>query len=417
MTAGVTSSPLSRNRNYQLLWGSQALSQFGSNASVIAYPLLVLSMTDSAAASGLVWGTVALVQLVAGLPGGALADRWERKKIMLGSEAAQGIAVASLALAIWWGTPTMAHIVVVAAVAGLSTALFGPAEAATLPNLVRPEQLPTALAMNSARSYLGLLTGNAAGGFLFAVARAMPFATNAATRVVAFVGLCFLRMPPSVPRPRRTTRLGGEVAAGLRWVWHQRHIRATMLCAVVLNLFFTAFYLLMIVLARDRGVPAGQIGVMAAMLSVGGIVGSLVAPRLHRLVQPHVSIVAVFWWMALLTPLGAIAHSGYSVGVLLFALALLPPTANTAIMSEQLACTPDALRGRLSGALGVLAGASGTIGPVLGGLLAETATGDLAVAVCAAGIVAAAILATLSRTLRTFRRTLDREELDVEETP
>ncbi|MGH3540509.1 MAG: MFS transporter, partial [Pseudonocardiaceae bacterium] len=71
--------PLSRNPNYQLLWISQVLSGAGLSTSVIAFPLLVLALTGSAAASGLVLGTIAAAQLLAGLPAGALADRWDRK--------------------------------------------------------------------------------------------------------------------------------------------------------------------------------------------------------------------------------------------------------------------------------------------------------------------------------------------------
>src|SRR5262249_42317907 len=99
--------PLSRNRNFRLLWGSQVLSEFGLSASTIAFPLLVLAVTGSAVASGLVLSTVAAAEVVAGLPMGALADRWDRKKIMLGCEAALTIAGASLVTALLWGRPTL----------------------------------------------------------------------------------------------------------------------------------------------------------------------------------------------------------------------------------------------------------------------------------------------------------------------
>src|SRR5205814_7096737 len=126
---------------------------------------------------------------------------------------------------------------------------------------------------------------------------------------LAFVALSFLRVPVRPPVPGDTVRddsvpgdsvpetghLGREIATGLRWIWGHRHIRVTALCAVVLNLFFSAFYLVVIVLAQRRGVPSAQIGVMAAMLGVGGIVGALAAPYLYRLVSPYVSIPAVLW--------------------------------------------------------------------------------------------------------------------------
>ncbi|MGH3572953.1 MAG: MFS transporter, partial [Pseudonocardiaceae bacterium] len=151
-------------------------------------------------------------------------------------------------------------------------------------------------------------------------------------------------------------------------------------------------------------VPSGQIGIMAAMLGVGGLLGALIASRLSQLVSPYISIIAVFWVMAALTPVAAFLHSGYLLGVLLAAMALPPATANTTIITRQLLLTPDDLRGRLSSVLGIVTGIAATLGPVLGGLLASALSGTLAVLVCAGGIAAAAVVATLSPTLRSFPR-------------
>ena len=405
-------TPLSRNRGYRLLWFSQVLSELGFNATTIAFPLLVLAVTGSGAASGIVLGTVAAAQLLAGLPGGALVDRWDRKKLMLGCEAAQAVATASLVVALWFGVASIAHMVAVAAVIGVCAALFEPAEDATLPNLVPEDQVSTAVAMNSARTSLGHLSGTAVGGFLFAVGRFVPFAVDVVTHALAFVALSFLRVPPRVKaaEPVRRQHFGREIAAGLRWVWQQRHIRVTTLCAVVLNLFFSAFYLVVIVLAERRGIPAGQIGVMAAMLGVGGIIGAFAAPYLTRLLSPYLSIVAVFWALTVLTPLAVFAHNGYVMGVLFLAMALLPPTANTTIMTQQLLLTPDELRGRLGGAIGLATGAAATVGPVLGGVLMTVVPATQAVLICAAGMAVVTLLVTPSRSLRGFARNEDAEE-------
>jgi uncharacterized protein YbdZ (MbtH family)/predicted MFS family arabinose efflux permease len=399
---------LSRNRNYQLLWGSQALSGFGVNATTIAFPLLVLAVTGSAAASGLVLGALAAARLAAGLPAGALVDRWRRKRVMLACEAAQALAGASLALALWWGVASVPHMVVVAAVVGICAALFEPAEDASLPNLVPAEQLSTAVAMSSARAYLGHLSGTAAGGFLFAIGRVVPFLVDMLTHALAFVALLFLRVPATQAAPAAQAgkrHLGREMADGLRWVWGHRHIRVTALCAVVLNLFFAAFYIVVIVLAERRGVPPGHIGVMAAMLGVGGVVGAVFAPYLQRRLRPYLSIIAVFWALTVLTPVAVLAGNGVAMGALFFAMALLPPTANTTIMTEQLLLTPDHLRGRLSGVVGLVTGVAAALGPVLGGVLMEALPGNRAVLACTAGIAAVTVLVTASPTLRAFPRT------------
>ncbi len=396
--------PLSRNRNYHLLWGSQALSEFGINASMIAFPLLVLSLTGSAAATGLVLGTSAAAALLAGLPAGALVDRWNRKKIMLSCEAAQALATASLVVALLWGVASVAHIMVVAVVIGVCAALFEPAEEACLPNLMPAEQLSTAVAMNSARGYLGQLSGTAAGGFLFAVGRFAPFAVNVLTHTIAFFFLIFLRMPQRKVRPEPVGHLGREMAAGLRWMWRQRPVRVIGLFAVVLNGFFTAYFIVIIVVAQANGVSSGEIGIMAAMFGVGGILGALAAPYLHRMVSPYLSIIAVFWALTALAPLAIFIRDGYLMGALFGGMAFLAPTANTTIETYQLLLTPDELRGRMNAAMGVVTGVAGVVGPALGGLLMEVVSGNDAVLLCAAGIGVVTLAGTISPTLRKFPR-------------
>lgn len=405
-TVGVAeqSVPLLRNRNYQLLWISQVLSGVGLSASVIAFPLLVLALTRSATASGVVLGTIAAAQLLAGLPAGALADRWDRKKIMLGCEAVQVIAAASLVAVLVSGVAELPHLTVVAAAMGVCAALFRPAEDACLPRVVPAEQLSTAVALNVARASVAQLSGTAAGGFLFALARFVPFLADAVAHALACTLLVFLRVPPREAIPVPARHLGRDILTGLRWVWQQRHIRVAALCAVALNLFFSAFYLIVIVLAQGRGVPSGQIGVMAAMLGVGGLLGALVASRLAPVVSPYTSIIAVFWGLAALTPIAAFLYSGYLLGVLFTAMAILPATANTTIITGALLLTSDELRGRLSSVLTLLSGSAAVLGPVLGGLLVSAFSGSVAVLLCAGGAAATAVVATVSPTLRSFPR-------------
>ncbi len=398
------STALSRNRNFALLWSSRLTSDCGFSAAEIALPLLVLAVNGSAAEAGVVLGTVATAQFAAGVPAGALADRWSRKRIMLGCEAAQAIAGASLVAAIVLHVLSIAQLVVVAAVFGVCAALFDPAEDAALPNVVPGEQVPQAVAMNSARASLAHLSGTGVGGFLFALGRVVPFAADMVSHAVAFCGLTFLRLPPREVRPQPIGQLHREMLDGLRWVWRQRLIRVTALCAVVLNLFFSAFYIVIIVLAHRRGIPAGQIGVMAAMLGAGGVAGALLAQYLHAKVSPYVSIVAVFWVLTVLAPIAVVIVNGYLMGALFFGMALLPPAANTTIISRQLLSTPDHLRGRLSGVIGLAAGIAAAAGPMLGGVLTDLIPGSQAVLVCTAGMAVITVVVTASPTLRRFPR-------------
>lgn len=414
MTSAVDTPPLARNRNFTLLWVGQGCAEIGFSASMLAFPLVVLAITGSAAASGLVLAADATAQAVLALPGGALVDRWDRRRVMLACEAVQVVALASLVAALLLDGATVVHLVAVAAVLGACRALFEPAEDAILPSLVPDQQLATAIATNSARSSIGQMGGTALGGVLFGLTRWAPFLLDLVTHVVAFVTLVFLRVPPREPVRAPLRHLGREITEGLRWLWQRREIRVTTACAVALNLFFAAYYLVVIVLAQRQGTPAGEIGVMAAMLGVGGILGALLAPSLHRRLSPHIAIAGVFWALAVLSPLAIFIDSGYLLGALFAAMALLAPTANTTIVTHQLLLTPDELRGRLSGTLNVAVGAAGALGPALGGLLAETTTPTTAVLITAAGLTTAALAATVNRTLRHYP---ERKETPCETTP
>jgi MFS family permease len=365
---------------------------------------MVLAVTSSPATVGLVLGTSAAAALLVGLPAGALVDRWDRKRVMLSCEVVDMVAAISLVIALWRNVASVWHIILVAAVWGVTGAMFTPAEEACLPNLIPAEQISMAVSMNAARSNLAVLLGTAAGGFLFALGRFVPFAVDVLTRIMGFSVLLFLRAPPRDVRPEPLTRLGQEIASGLRWMWRQRTIRVIGLFAVGINLFFAAYFVIIIVFARAKGVPAGEIGIMAGMMGAGGILGSILAPHLYQRLSPYLAIIGVFWAVTLLTPLAIFIGNGYLIGTLLAAIALLAPTANTAINTYQLLLTPDELRGRMSSVMGVLIGSAAVAGPALGGVLAEVVSNNQAILLCAAGLGVVTVLGTTSPTLRRFPR-------------
>ncbi|MFK8849840.1 MFS transporter [Streptomyces sp. Ac-502] len=185
-------------------------------------------------------------------------------------------------------------------------------------------------------------------------------------------------------------------------MWGHRLIRVTALCAIAVNFLFQVLYLVIIVVAQQSGVPAAQIGVMAAMFGAGGLLGALVAPRLYARWGPRVSVILTFWVMAALAPVTLATGNGLVMGVVLAGIAFLAPTANTAISTYQLLTTPDRLRGRLSGVIGLVAGVSAALGPMIGGFLMEVAGARWAILLSTLGIAVLAVTVTLNPTLRRF---------------
>jgi MFS family permease len=395
---------LSANRDFNLLWGGQAASEMGAQISVFVFPLIVMAMTGSAELAGGAAAAGAAARMIAGLPAGALADRWNRKAVMLWCEAARLVAMVSVAVAIAADALSVSHIFAVAVVEGACAAMFLPAEQASLTLIVRPEQLSSAVARNTARSFLATLIGPALAGVLLGVGRLVPFLTNAGVYLISFASLLFLRVPaPAEPSPRTSlATLPKDISAGVMWLWRRGPIRTMILLAIGFNLIFQSVYLVAILSAQRDGVPAGEIGVIGAFLGAGGVAGAVVAPRLHSLLRPYVSMAALMWACAALTPLLAVVSGGYAVGGVVAAMAFLAPTVTTTVMATLMTETPNALQGRMTSTVAVTVGAAGALGLLTGGFAVARTTGPGASFACAVAMGLLALIATFSRSLRRF---------------
>ncbi|MFJ9847905.1 MFS transporter [Streptomyces sp. NPDC101150] len=400
--------PLRRNTHYHLLWGSQALSELGAQISVFALPLLILMLTDSAVNAGAAGAVSAFTRLVVLIPAGALIDRWHRKRIMLLCELARVPMMAGLALALLGDGVSFPYIVAVAVVDGAAAAMFAPAEEAALPQVVTREQLPTAVSVSAARSYIATLAGPGIGGFLFTAHKALPFLVNSVTYAGSFVMLLFLRLkgPGAADadggRGGGPSSLGSEIREGIGWIWHRPVIRASMLVAIGVSVCFNALYLIVLTVAERADIAAAEIGAIGVLVGAGGLAGALLAPRMHRLLTPRAAIILLGWLGAALTPLLLVRTNGYLFGAVLAAIAFLAPTVQTAVVTYQMSRTPDRLRGRVSAALGLAGGVAGAAGPLLGGLLVDTGGRTTAVLACSGVLLLAALAAGLSPALRGF---------------
>jgi MFS family permease len=177
---GSVPLPLRHNRDFQLLWSGQAVSLLGSQTAKIAYPLLVLAMTGSPAKAGIAGFATMLGYLLFALPGGALADRYDRKRIMIACDVIRLLAVGSIAVACWAAHITYVQILVAGFVEGTATVFFGLAERAALPMLVHPSQRSVAIGQNEARQNAAQLAGPALGGALFGLSWAARYAPGPA---------------------------------------------------------------------------------------------------------------------------------------------------------------------------------------------------------------------------------------------
>src|SRR5215211_1838696 len=145
--------PLRKNRDFMLLWTGQAISALGSNISLTAYPLLVLALTGSAASAGLVGFLGALPYALLQLPAGAYVDRWDRRRVMLISDAIRGVTLAAVTVtvAVLADRAPLPLLAVAAFIEGSLSVFFNAADSGSIKHIVHPSQLTAAMAQNEAR--------------------------------------------------------------------------------------------------------------------------------------------------------------------------------------------------------------------------------------------------------------------------
>lgn len=187
--------PLGRNRNFQLLWLGSAFSQLGLEAADVAYPLIVLALTGSPGYAGLFGMLQLLAAVFSGPVAGGLVERHGSRRTMLWAEGGRLLATGSVAVAAAAHALTLAHLLVVALVLGAAQPLGGAARMMTLRAVVADEQLTKALTQDEVRTAGAALAGPPLGGYLFSLARALPFAAVGLSFLVSACCALFLRVP------------------------------------------------------------------------------------------------------------------------------------------------------------------------------------------------------------------------------
>ncbi len=209
--------PLRRNIGFRMLWIGQVLSDTGTDAALVAYPLLILALTHSAVIAGVV-GTVRLVvQLVLGLPGGALSDRFDQRPTMIACDSVRAAALGLLVALVLLHVVTWPVVLAVSVVDGAANVLFDPSANAALPAIVADEQLEQAWAATEARSYGASLAGPALGGFLYGLGSAVPFLGDAVSYIVSAAAVSRIGAASGLSRPASARHCGARPPTGCGW--------------------------------------------------------------------------------------------------------------------------------------------------------------------------------------------------------
>jgi MFS family permease len=392
--------PLRRNRDFTLLWAGHTISVLGSQITATAYPLLVLALTGSAAAAGVVGFFAWIPYALFAVPTGWLIDRLDRRRLMIIAETGRGLAIGSLVIAFAFDALTLPQIMLVAFVEGTLFVVFDLTEIPAVRNVVAPDQLPSALALNEGRARGALLAARPIGGALFDVSRAAPFIADLASYVVSTIALLLVRGPLQAERATAATRLLTEVLAGGRWLWRQPFLRMIPALSFGINFLFQGLVLLVIVAARDAGASGTVIGIVLGLVGAGGILGALAAPHARRHIPLNAIVLGAIWFWALLLPVLAIAPRPYGPGVVFAVMAFAGSIWNVASGAYAVAVTPDALLGRMQAAARLVALGGIPFGALACGLLLDAVGASATALVLAAGMSALGLVATANAAVR-----------------
>ncbi|CCH18228.1 MFS transporter [Micromonospora lupini] len=358
------------------LWAASTLSALGSGLATVAAPLFVASRTDDplvvAAASAVAW----LPWLLFALPGGVLADRMDRRRLMIVIDLVRVVALAVLATAIMTGRAGVALLYVVLFVINTGEIVFRAASQAMLPTVVPRHRLERANGwLGGGATLMNSMLAGPLGGFLFALAAGSPFLVNAVTYalsavLVALIGGDF-RAAGSDPSGPRTRSMRGEIVEGLRWLAHQRLLRTMAVLIGLLNVTLTAALAVLVLLADERlGLGSVGYGLLFTCMACGGVLGALLGDRI-------VAWITATWTVriGLLIEAGlhlalAASRSTVVVAIALFAFGVHGGLWNLVANSLRQRLTPPHLQGRVASTTMFVAAGGNCVGALLGGLLA-----------------------------------------------
>ncbi len=268
-----------RYRNFRWLWFGAFTSTTGFFVAQTAESWYVYEQTDSAGLLGLTAFLNGLPILLFSVVGGVLADRMDRRYLLIGSQVMQMSAAFGLALLFYLDRIEVWHILVAAFMAGLGQAFGGPAYQALMPSLVPKRHLPNAIALLSIQFNLAGTVGRPIGGTVFqALGPAMCFLVNGLSFLAVILSLFVLRIP-FVPKPGKN--MLRSFLEGIQVIRAGRGLRSLMVLAVVTAFCGVPLALLLPVYARDvYGLDAEGFGMVGAVLGAGAVAGALNVARL-----------------------------------------------------------------------------------------------------------------------------------------
>ena len=382
-----------RHRNFRLFFGGQLISLIGTWMQSVAQAWLIYRLTHSALLLGAVGFAGQIPIFLIAPVGGHVADRVDRRRIIIVTQTCAMILAFILAALTLTGRIHEWHIIVLAALLGVVNAFDMPARQAFIVQMVERDDLMNAIALNSSMFNGARVVGPAVAGILVAaIGEGWCFFANAVSYIAVIAGLFIMTTETFVPRPMAGSALR-NIWEGLRFVANTAPIRALLLLIAIVSFTGMPYAVLMPVFA-DRVLHAGArgLGILMGASGVGALAGSV-------MLAMRSTVRGLGTWVAVSSTLFGMTLIAFGISrTLWLSVAILVPlgasmmvqmsSSNTLIQ----AMVPDELRGRVMAAYTMMFMGMGPLGALAGGTVADRVGAPVAVIVGGAiTIVAAAV--------------------------
>jgi MFS family permease len=374
--------PLAQNRDFKVLLSSQGISSLGDAVSFTALPLLVLALTGSGFAMGIVGALQALPDLFLGMVAGAIADRNDRKRMMLLADLGRAGLTALIPISVSLGGPTMAVILLVAAPTSVLRSFFLAGYTASVPALVGRNQVGRANSYFEAIYSMGYIVGPAVAGVLAATIGPGPtLAIDAISFALSACGLLFVRrdLRARVDRPRR--HLLTEIREGIDFIVANPTLRTVILFWGATSILTAPLVTALAVhVTRDLHDPPSILGLILAAYGLGTVVGSLLSAR--RSGRGRVGVVLLGGNLVLgacLVLMAVTVAIAVQVGVA-FVAGIAQSMVLVTYITMRTTYSPDELLGRIGSTARTISLGLQPVGLLAGGALIDLTSGSTTIA-------------------------------------
>ena len=375
MSIGEWVAPARLGRDFRWLLASSWTSNVGDGIALAAAPLLIASMTDSPllVASGAVMQF--LPWLLFGLHAGAIADRVDRRLLIMGANAVRALVLVALCTFLLTGVASIWMVLAVAFVYGCAEVFVDTTSSTLLPMMVRKADL----GIGNARLQAGFLVANQFGGpplgaFLFAVGSFWPFAVQAICVALAVVLISRIAVtkPPTDGEERPRTAVHTDILEGIRWLWRNPPVRTLVIIILTFNITWAAPWGVLVLYATEHlGMGPVGYGALTTASAIGGLAATFAFGSLERrfsfatLMRICLSAEVAMHLAFALTTSGVVA---FAIMIAFGAYAFVWGTISTTVRQR---LVPHGLQGRIASVnmVGVFGGL--VIGQALGGVIAQ----------------------------------------------